>query len=216
MSTLDSTRLTGLERCSAGFLRHIYWAFGGVPLTSDVSVVALCPFRQWSISGDRRAQQMQLADNFTPKYILDLHPWCTSGQYWPLSAPPVSRDTTRCGGSRPFLEVLLCLWHGSALAGSQPNLGAEAAPAADRWAVRPEPTVTRCSGHAGWSTAVSGHTMRGGRHFVEFLINKTEGFPAAVCLGIMRPVSLTDGIDLEADWGGDVDPVVASSSYIPP
>ncbi|EJK64555.1 hypothetical protein THAOC_14702 [Thalassiosira oceanica] len=57
-------------------------------------------------------------------------------------------------------------------------------------------SVTR-TGRAGWSTAVSGHVMRGGRHFVEFTINQSP----YINLGIMRPVSLTDGIDLEADWG---------------
>ncbi|EJK63196.1 hypothetical protein THAOC_16167 [Thalassiosira oceanica] len=49
------------------------------------------------MSSDRRAQRMagiDSADYFTPEYILDLLPWCTSGQYWPLSAPPVSCDTT--------------------------------------------------------------------------------------------------------------------------
>ena len=61
-----------------------------------------------------------------------------------------------------------------------------------------------------WSTAVSGHVMRGGRHFVEFAINCGIG-PAPtgniVFLGVIRPVSLSHGIDLEADWGGSVNPV---------
>ena len=35
----------------------------------------------------------------------------------------------------------------------------------------------------------------------------------AVDLGIIRPVSLTNGIDLQADWEGDVHPVNFSSSF---
>ena len=34
-------------------------------------------------------------------------------------------------------------------------------------------------------------------------------------LGVIRPVSLTNDIDLEADWGWDVCPVYVSSSYQP-
>ncbi|EJK76235.1 hypothetical protein THAOC_02016, partial [Thalassiosira oceanica] len=34
-------------------------------------------------------------------------------------------------------------------------------------------------------------------------------------LGVIRPVSLTDGIDLEADWDGNVDPVRVSSTWQP-
>ena len=68
-----------------------------------------------------------------------------------------------------------------------------------------------------WSTAMSGHamsghTMRGGRHFVEFSITNNEGY---TCLGVIRPVSLTNGIDVAADWGGQVIPVVVSSNYQP-
>ncbi|EJK51348.1 hypothetical protein THAOC_29483 [Thalassiosira oceanica] len=43
---LDSTRQNGLETCSAGFLGHIYWAVGGVPLTLCISMLARCPFRE--------------------------------------------------------------------------------------------------------------------------------------------------------------------------
>ncbi|EJK53740.1 hypothetical protein THAOC_26758 [Thalassiosira oceanica] len=69
-------------------------------------------------------------------------------------------------------------------------------------------------GHTTWSTAVSGHVMRGGRHFVEFVIDTAERRPAAQ-LGIMRPVSLTDGIGMVTDWEWNVDPVFASSSIKP-
>ncbi|EJK44687.1 hypothetical protein THAOC_36757 [Thalassiosira oceanica] len=67
----------------------------------------------------------------------------------------------------------------------------------------------------GWSTAVSGHVMRGGRHFVEFAIETHRQGAPSVNLGIIRPVSLTDGIDLETDWEGKVHPVFASSSFKP-
>ena len=55
--------------------------------------------------------------------------------------------------------------------------------------------------------------MRGGRHFVEFAIS--NGNQNIVRLGVIRPVSLTDGIDLEADWEGEVDPMYVSSSFKP-
>ncbi|EJK75298.1 hypothetical protein THAOC_02978, partial [Thalassiosira oceanica] len=71
-----------------GVARAYLCAVGGVPLTLCIPV----------LSADRRAQLMagiDSVDYFTLEYILDLHPWCTSGQYWPLSsAAPVSRDTT--------------------------------------------------------------------------------------------------------------------------
>ena len=51
-----------------------------------------------------------------------------------------------------------------------------------------------------WSTAMSGHVMRGGRHFVEFAITNDVGYRRYIHLGVIRPVSLTKGIDLEADW----------------
>ncbi|EJK51071.1 hypothetical protein THAOC_29794 [Thalassiosira oceanica] len=64
-----------------------------------------------------------------------------------------------------------------------------------------------------WSTAVSGHVMRGGRHFVEFAITTADEL-ALVYLGVIRPVSLND-IDLEAGWRGSVSPVNVSSSHKP-
>ncbi|EJK67301.1 hypothetical protein THAOC_11689 [Thalassiosira oceanica] len=63
------------------------------------------------------------------------------------------------------------------------------------------------TGRGDWSTAVSGHVMRGGRHFVEFTINADRY--AFVDLGVIRPVSLTN----EADWMGSVDPVYVLSCY---
>ena len=65
----------------------------------------------------------------------------------------------------------------------------------------------------GWSTAMSGHVMRGGRHFTEFTIT-TGGMPI-VSLGVIRPVLLTNGIDLEADWRGSVNPMLVSSANDP-
>ncbi|EJK76696.1 hypothetical protein THAOC_01528 [Thalassiosira oceanica] len=65
-----------------------------------------------------------------------------------------------------------------------------------------------------WSTAVSGHVMRGGRHFVEFAIANDSDEFACVNLGVIRPVSLT-GIDLNADWRGDVNPVYVTSRHKP-
>ena len=73
-------------------------------------------------------------------------------------------------------------------------------------------TRTVCDG---WSTAMSGHAMRGGRHFVEFETTNYDQNVPLVHLGVIRPVSLTDGIDLEADWNGTVIPVAVSSSYQP-
>ncbi|EJK53038.1 hypothetical protein THAOC_27591, partial [Thalassiosira oceanica] len=74
-------------------------------------------------------------------------------------------------------------------------------------------SVTCTDEEEGWSTAVSGHTMRGGRHFVEFEIN-LNGLPD-VQLGVIRPVSLTGGIDAEADWRGSVSPVAVSLDWKP-
>ena len=66
----------------------------------------------------------------------------------------------------------------------------------------------------GWSTAMSGHAMRGGRHFVEFeTTNYDQNMSLLVHLGVIRPVSLTDDIDLEADWNGMVYPASVSSTY---
>ncbi|EJK48023.1 hypothetical protein THAOC_33216, partial [Thalassiosira oceanica] len=66
----------------------------------------------------------------------------------------------------------------------------------------------------GWSAAVSGHMMRGGRHFVEFEIT-CDGQSPFIHLGVIRPVSLTDGIDLEAEWRGMVHPMISSSHSRP-
>ena len=63
------------------------------------------------------------------------------------------------------------------------------------------------------STAMSGHAMRGGRHFVEFTTIDEEN--AYINLGVIRPVSLTNGIDLLADWKGIVYPINVSSSFQP-
>ncbi|EJK76315.1 hypothetical protein THAOC_01928 [Thalassiosira oceanica] len=67
--------------------------------------------------------------------------------------------------------------------------------------------------YEGWSTAVSGHVMRAGRHFVEFTINDQQS--SYIHLGVVRPVSFTDGIDLQADWEGEVHPVCVSSDWKP-
>ncbi|EJK66467.1 hypothetical protein THAOC_12619 [Thalassiosira oceanica] len=75
-------------------------------------------------------------------------------------------------------------------------------------------SVTCTAGRAIWSTAVSGHVMRGGRHFVEFEIaNHGQRGSPLFHLGVIRPVTLTDGIEVEADWEGSVHPVRVSSSY---
>ena len=66
----------------------------------------------------------------------------------------------------------------------------------------------------GISTAMSGHAMRGGRHFVEFT-TASDGSLPPVYLGVIRPVSLINGIDLEAKWRGSVHPVLVSSSFKP-
>ena len=73
------------------------------------------------------------------------------------------------------------------------------------------PASVTNTGRGYWSTAMSGHAMRGGRHFVEFSIASTSRMPL-VFLGVIRPVSLTDGIDLEDDWRGIVDPGTVSRS----
>ena len=51
--------------------------------------------------------------------------------------------------------------------------------------------------------------MRGGRHFVDFSIVSSSIIPQ-VNLGVIRPVSLTDGMDLGTDWRGSVNPVFVS------
>ena len=75
-------------------------------------------------------------------------------------------------------------------------------------------SVTYRGRQIGWSTAMSGHVMRGGKHFVELAITIGET-RNIVSLGVIRPVSLTNDIDLEADWGWEVNPVIVSSSRKP-
>ncbi|EJK75312.1 hypothetical protein THAOC_02969 [Thalassiosira oceanica] len=75
------------------------------------------------------------------------------------------------------------------------------------------PASVTCTDDLGWSTAVSGHVMRGGRHCVEFEVKNDE--QTLIHLGVIRPVSLTDGIDVVADWKGNVNPVRVSSSCKP-
>ncbi|EJK65977.1 hypothetical protein THAOC_13125 [Thalassiosira oceanica] len=75
-------------------------------------------------------------------------------------------------------------------------------------------SVTCATYDEGWSTAVSGHTMRGGRHFVEFEVTgNNHSMIPYISLGAIRPVSLTDGIELQADWRGSVYPL--SVRYMP-
>ena len=77
------------------------------------------------------------------------------------------------------------------------------------------PASVTCTGRGGYSTAMLGNVMRGGRHFVEFSIANAVQGSLHVFVGVIRPVSFTDGIDLEADWKGRVNPVAVSSSYQP-
>ena len=56
------------------------------------------------------------------------------------------------------------------------------------------------------------HAMRGGRHFVEFAITNDEQNTPVAHLGVIRPVSLTNGIDFSADWRGQVYPMNVSST----
>jgi len=81
---------------------------------------------------------------------------------------------------------------------------------------REHPASVTCSGHGGYSTAMSGHVMRGGMHFVEFTVTNHEQDGHFIHLGVIRPVSLTKGIDLNTDWGGVVNPVPVSSRYQSP
>ena len=70
-------------------------------------------------------------------------------------------------------------------------------------------------GRFGWSTAMSGHVMRGGKHFVEFAITIADDDERGIVnLGVIRPVSLND-IDVEDDWNGNVNPMFVSSSFQP-
>ena len=66
-----------------------------------------------------------------------------------------------------------------------------------------------------FSTAMSGHAMRGGRHFVEFAITNGERNSNFAHLGVIRPVSLSNGIDLDNDREGHVPPLTVLSSYYP-
>ena len=70
-------------------------------------------------------------------------------------------------------------------------------------------SVTYVGGNC--STAMSGHVMRGGRHFVEFAI--TNDNQNIVRLGVIRPVSLTNDMDLNTDWNSNVNPMLVSSSF---
>jgi len=72
------------------------------------------------------------------------------------------------------------------------------------------PASVTHTGRDSWSTAMSGHVMRGGRHSVEYTITN-DG--RDVCLGVIRPVSLTNGIDLRGEWVGQVNPVGVPASY---
>ena len=53
--------------------------------------------------------------------------------------------------------------------------------------------------------------MRGGRYFTEFAIANDGQGGHFIHLGLIRPVSLTNGIDLDADWEGQVYPASVSS-----
>ena len=75
------------------------------------------------------------------------------------------------------------------------------------------PASVTCTGGGGYSTAMSGYEMRGGRHFVEFAIASSSRLPF-IHMGVIRPVSLTNGIGSEADWEGDVEPMFVSSIYL--
>ena len=82
---------------------------------------------------------------------------------------------------------------------------------------REHPASVTCTGRgcSFGSTAMSGYAMRGGMHYVEFEItNHKQQHENLLHLGVIRPVSLTDGIDLEADWEGDVSPTNVSSTYL--
>ena len=73
-------------------------------------------------------------------------------------------------------------------------------------------SVTHLGG--GWSTAMSGHVMRGGRHYAAFTI-ASDQYIANIYVGVIRPVSLTDGIALYADWEGRVNPVLVFENNKP-
>ena len=79
------------------------------------------------------------------------------------------------------------------------------------------PASVTHTGRYSWSAAMSGHVTRGGKHSVEFTITNDEqgsrDTACRVCLGVIRPVSLTNGIDLRGDWVGQVNPVGVPASY---
>ena len=77
------------------------------------------------------------------------------------------------------------------------------------------PASVTCTGRSRWSTAMSGHVMRGGRHFAEFAITSDKSIRHIVQLGVIRPVSLTNNIDLEDDWKWRVNPACVSSKNKP-
>ncbi|EJK77899.1 hypothetical protein THAOC_00236 [Thalassiosira oceanica] len=79
----------------------------------------------------------------------------------------------------------------------------------DGFSPQEHPASVTHTGPNAWSAAVSGHVMRGGRHFVEFTIN--DALSSFIHMGVVRLVSLTDGIDLDADWEGSVNPACVSS-----
>ena len=86
--------------------------------------------------------------------------------------------------------------------------------AGNGFSLQEHPARVTCTG-LGWSTAMSGHVMRGGRHFVEFAFTNAEQGSLNIFAGVIRPVSLTDDFDFEADWGGSVLPTSVSSRYEP-
>ena len=84
----------------------------------------------------------------------------------------------------------------------------------NRFSPQENPASVTYTGDGYWSTAMSGHVMRGGRHFVEFSITSDEqNEQYGIRVGVIRPVSLTNGI--EADWRGQVYPMNVSSSWKP-
>ncbi|EJK57429.1 hypothetical protein THAOC_22527, partial [Thalassiosira oceanica] len=128
---------------------------------------------------------------------------CLPKQEVEASTLSVLRRQGRCGGMARGLELRQPLSFDE-LAGSGFSPEEQEHPA--------------CVRHRGrdWSTAVSGHAMRGGRHFVEFTItNNDDQSTSVVDLGVIRPVSLTNGIDLGADWRGSVNAVCVSSDHKP-
>ena len=75
------------------------------------------------------------------------------------------------------------------------------------------PAKVTCNRDRVVSTSISGYVMRGGRHIVEIEITDDERKMHAVHLGVIRPVTLTEDIDLGTDWQGGVDPLYVSSRH---